>query len=192
MNNEFGTQLSTSYGYKSDDIKAIKEKFGNKYRQDKEFTVEQTRVSEDKAGADYKIVYKDSGKAVYVDVKRRFGSECKKYARHGAIEVALETLSVCPDAENKKVYGWLVDTKKITDYILYAFDKDVCDECYLFPYALLRKAFYNNYGTWNALYDKKRENNERKDGTKYQSEALFVPVNKVIDAVRDAFTSSGL
>lgn len=190
MNNQFSKQLPESYKYRSADIKLITDKFSNKYKDANKFTVEQTRVSEDKAGADYKIIFEGNGNPIYVDVKRRFGDECKKYARHGAIEVALETLSVCPDEHNPKIYGWLVDPKKITDYILYAFDKNVCDESYLFPYAMLRKAFFDNYEQWDRLYDKTRQNNTRDDGTKYQSEALFVPVNKVIDAVRDTFSGT--
>jgi len=179
--NDFDTQFAESYKHFSDDVRMIARFFP------RAVNIETTGIALDKQGADYVVSIgenKDGNiityKQIFVDVKRRLGTDCFKYSRHGELEIALETYSRI----DTKVPGWLVDVKKRTDYLLYVFDKSVCDTGYLFPYQMLRKALIDNYTDWKDKYDIKRQSS-RRGNTQYESECLFVPVSVAERAVMD-------
>ena len=175
--NDFNEQLETSYRYRDEDIRIIGEFFPL------HTSIIVATVAMDKAGADY-IVTMKGGKELNVDVKRRIGEDCKKYARHGEMELALETYSIVEDETHQKKYGWTVDPAKVTDYILYAFDRNVCDVCYIFPYQSLKQAFIRYFKEWKSTgYSIKQQDNGG-----YKSEAMFVPVSVLRNAIHSMET----
>jgi hypothetical protein len=67
--------------------------------------------------------------------------------------------------------------------ILYTFDRSEWDKYYLVPYQHLRMAFQCNYKTWAQKYPPRKQDNGA-----WKSEAMFVPVSVVLDAITAQMT----
>lgn len=144
----------------------------------------------DKIGVDY-IATLRGGAKVYVDAKTRERG-CSKYW-NGCPEVAIELWSVMPGGkyntlpERAKV-GWTLDEGKVTDMILYIWHTQDSEVAYLLPFQNLRMAARRNIKNWMLKYK-----NDIQDSGSWQSQAVFVPVNDVVQAIvatfRTAFVS---
>lgn len=130
-------------------------------------------------GVDY-IATLDGGAEIRIDGKAR---------RKGAVvngcepPLALELWSVCPENGNGGKPGWTCSRSTSVDMILYTFDPDECEKFYLIPFQHLRMAFQRNYRSWRETWRPRKQNNGA-----YRSEAMFVPANIVLDAVKDQMT----
>lgn len=148
-------------------------------------SVEKTSVDTDKQGVDY-IATLSGGAKIFIDAKTR-EKGASRYWKYGEPEIALELRSV---VETNKI-GWALSGASKAHYILYTFDPTDSEKFYMFPFQLLRKAFYENGRQWIHEYGKKTQTS---DG--WHSSAVFVPANTVLQAVSKAFvgglTESGL
>ena len=139
-------------------------------------SVKKTDVATDKTGVDYIATLKN-GAVVFVDAKTRT-SDCAKFWVQGEPELALEKWSIV----DKKV-GWTLSTSSAVDYILFTFDKEVCDRFFFIPFQLLRKAFLENGKKWQDKYGLKYQSSYS-CGRYWRSAAIFVPASVVVQAVR--------
>jgi len=131
-----------------------------------------------RAGIDY-IARLEGGGTVNIDSKGRTRGAAK-YWKTGQPELALEVWSVMPEAGKSGTPGWTFDTSKQTDMVLYHFD-DVPD-CYLIAFQSLRIAAVQNYADWHAKYCEPPQHSKRGD-TSWRSQAMFVPVDVVLEAI---------
>ena len=141
--------------------------------------IRKTDETIDKTGIDY-IATLRGGATINIDAKRR-EKGCSRYWQNGQPEIALEIYSVVPSEDNKGKTGWTLNEKSDVDLILYTFDKGDCDASYLIPFQHLRLAFIRNYIEWVTRFGVKTQKSEY-----WQSSAVFVPVNDVLDAIRKA------
>lgn len=133
----------------------------------------------DKIGVDY-IATLRGGAEVFIDVKTR-SKGCSRYWS-GSPEVAIELWSVMPGGKYKTASGkagWTVDESKVTDLVLYTFDEEDCTTAYLFPYQHLRIAARGMITQWIAQYKV-----DIQDSGGWESQAVFVPVDKVIESIQ--------
>jgi hypothetical protein len=140
--------------------------------------IRKTDEATDKTGIDY-IATLRGGAIVNIDAKRR-EKGCSKYW-DGQPEIALEKWSVVPDGNNKGKTGWTLNESASVDLILYTFDKTDCPASYLLPFQHLRLAFIEQYENWVERYGVKYQRNEG-----WKSCAVFVPIDKVLEAIRQA------
>lgn len=148
-------------------------------------SVETACTSLDKIGVDY-VAKLRRGAKVYVDAKTRERG-CSRYW-NGCPEVAIEIWSVMPLGKYKTPperakAGWTLDESKITDMILYIWHVQDSEIAYLLPFQNLRMATRKNIRNWMSKYK-----NDIQDSECWQSRAVFVPVNEVIQAVIATFT----
>ena len=140
--------------------------------------VQKTSEEIDKQGIDYVVTLKD-GAEVYIDVKTR-EKGASRYWKNNEPELAIECWSVCPAINSKGRPGWTFSQKSVVDYILYTFDISDSKLNYLFPFQLLRIASQKNYYLWRTTYKCARQSSYDWD-----SEAVFVPVSVVINAINN-------
>ena len=140
-------------------------------------SIEKTDEKTDKQGIDYVATLKNGAK-IYIDAKTR-EKGCSRYWR-GEPELAIETYSVIKEWNGIEIgnTGWTFKTDSDVDYILYTFPEKDCKEFFFIPFQLLRKAAIENYHLWKSKFPTKRQANKS-----YQSEAMFVPANVVLEAV---------
>jgi hypothetical protein len=162
-------------------------------------SVSQAHEATDRNGIDY-IATLRRGARVFIDAKTR-RSGCSKFwmadqSGKPIPEVALEKWSVMPGGRYRKrdgKVGWTLCEQKQTDFILYTFDRADSREVFLFAFQLLRIAFRRNIDLWFERFK-----NDIQDSGTWQSQAVFVPVDLVMDAVRSCShatvvrTSSGI
>lgn len=137
---------------------------------------------EEKVGVDYVATLR-GGAMVLIDEKTRRPG-CRRYWRHGQPEVALEIWSVRPEPERgiRGVAGWTLSESKVTDMVLYTWDPQDCQSCYLLPFQHLRMAFVKNFAHWRSLFDDPKQTT---DGGRYGSQTVLVPIDLVLDAIID-------
>ncbi len=140
--------------------------------------VRKTDAEQDKTGVDYIATLKN-GAEILIDAKTRT-ADCAKWWKNGEPEFALEVWSV----KGKKI-GWTLSTKTNVDYILYTFDRSVCDKFFFLPFQLLRKAFREYGRAWKEKYGLKTQYSNG-----WQSEAIFVPASVVLKAVGRAMVGT--
>lgn len=144
--------------------------------------VEEGNEIQDRNGIDF-VAHLRRGAEVFIDVKRR-EKGVSRYWTSGP-ELTIERWSVCPSDTMRGVLGWTLDERKQTDYVLYLFDRDDCDEAFLIPFQLLRLAYRNNGRDWHGAY---RVGRCSTDG-RYETESVFVPANVVLNAVGEEMRS---
>ena len=145
----------------------------------------------DLRGIDYVATLR-KGATLNIDVKRRekgVSAHWKALPLLGIIapepELTLEYWSVvpmprCPEGK----VGWTLDESKLTDYVLYVFDRADSDEAFLLPFQLLRMTFRRHVSTWRA--HNKIGVCESNGGTAnggWATESIFVPAWCVIEAI---------
>lgn len=145
----------------------------------------------DLKGVDY-IATLRGGAQVYVDAKMR-AVGCSRFWRGNPVEpeVAIEKWSVMPGGKFNtsraaSKAGWTLDENKVTDMILYVFDKSDCGTAYFIPFQSLRMAARRNIESWMYRYKVDIQESAR-HRMQWQSQAVFVPISTVISAVNDTF-----
>ena len=161
-------KLTFSQSKIDSDIQAIKKYFPQCV------AVEKTDVEIDRQGVDY-IATLRGGAKIFIDAKTR-EKGASRYWKHGVPEIALEIYSV---VEQKKI-GWTLSSSSKAHYILYTFDAADSEEFYMFPFQILRKAFYKNGRRWIDEYGQKTQASD-----KWHSSAVFVPANVVLQEVSE-------
>jgi hypothetical protein len=134
--------------------------------------VEKASSSDDKNGTDYWVTM-ISGARESVDVKVRekdFGQE----------DVALETWSKV----NTRI-GWTRDLKKRTDYILWLWKSS--GRWMLVPFPMLCHVFCKRWETWREEYKTRKQHTNNPDGSRWQSECVFVPKKVVWNEIYRTF-----
>lgn len=140
--------------------------------------IRKTDEATDKTGIDYVATLR-GGAVINIDAKRR-EKGCSRYWQNGQPEIALEIYSVVPSEYNKGKTGWTLNEKSNVDLILYTFDRNDCGSSYLIPFQHLRLAFIRNFNNWVNRYAVKTQNSGA-----WQSSAMFVPADDVLDAIRN-------
>ncbi len=144
--------------------------------------VPSTDVDMDKHGIDY-IATLRRGAQVFIDAKTRRES-CCKFWRNGE-EVAIEIWSVMPGGKfntplQTARIGWTLDESKVTDLILFTWNKSDCEFAYLLCFQTLRIAARKYLKCWMETFGTKLQ----RSGT-WESQAVFVPIRTVLDAMID-------
>lgn len=134
----------------------------------------------DKAGVDWVATLR-RGAQVLIDCKSRRPG-CSRYWRQGP-ELALETWSVCPGGKfgiekSKSKVGWTLCERKTVDLILFKFDPSDCRDVFLVCFQLLRIAFRNHHADWTGRFKVDTQDNGR-----FESRAVFVPADVVLQAI---------
>jgi hypothetical protein len=148
-----------------------------------------TDIGMDKLGVDFVATLR-GGAEVYIDAKCRTAG-CSRYWR-GEPEVAIEKWSVMPGgkfgtSQQAARTGWTLDEGKITDLVLYTFDPTDCPVAYLLPFQHLRMAARRRINEWMREHkDDIQQSSE--GGRHWQSQAVFVPVSKVVAAIEETFS----
>lgn len=145
--------------------------------------VKKTDAAYDKRGIDYIVTLK-SGAKIGVDVKTR-EKGCSRYWENGP-EIALETWSQkWPDYEDRQnKVGWTIDTNKRCHYVMFKFDPSDSTIVYILPFQQLNMAFRRNKDVWYSTYHHAYQTQAQAN---YESECIFVPVDVVIEAVKNEF-----
>ncbi len=117
-----------------------------------------------KQGAD-KIIKFINGKQLLIDEKKR---------RVDYGDILLEEWS---NYEERKI-GWVADTNKKTDYIVYAIMPS--KKVYLLPYNLLQMVWVKNYKKWKTTYGVLFAKNPN-----YRTSNIPIPVNILLDSIRN-------
>lgn len=143
----------------------------------------------DDNGIDY-IATLRRGAIVNIDVKTREAG-CSRYWRNNQPELAIEIWSVMPDGifatpRHKAKAGWTIDEKKSTDLVLYTFDASDTNLAFLLPFQSLRMAARRMINKWMKEFkvDVQRSNRGQ---LQWQSQAVFVPAQIVINAIDQTF-----
>lgn len=148
-------------------------------------SVEISTESTDRNGIDY-IATLRKGARIFIDAKTR-SQGCSRFWKVDANglkhpEIALELWSVKPNGKYKRTegkVGWTLCEKKQTDMILYTFDETDCRDVFLFSFQLLRMVFRRNCKEWMETFKV-----DVQDSGKWESQAVFIPVSVVFDAIR--------
>jgi hypothetical protein len=168
---DFDRKLAFSMGEREDvDVDIIRQAIAGCV------TVRKTDPEIDRLGVDYMAVLR-GGTVIGIDAKAR-EKGASRFWKHGEPELALETWSVVGAGRWKGKCGWTLSESSRADYILFTFDAEDSDRFYLLPFHQLRTAFRRHYPTWAKRYQKKRQYSNG-----WESEAIFVPVSVVLDAV---------
>jgi hypothetical protein len=140
-------------------------------------SVEIALTEMDRLGIDY-IASLRGGAQVYIDAKAR-DVGCSQWWK-GEPELALEDWSVVRENGNPGKVGWTLDESKQTNLVLFTFDPEDTQLCYLVSFQLLRVAFRRNYNPWLRQY---KQDTQQSPG--WRSHCVFVPVSVVFDAICD-------
>jgi hypothetical protein len=148
-------------------------------------TVEKNNVDGNDKGVDY-IATLRRGTQVLIDAKTR-QKGCSRFWKSGP-ELAIEIFSVIPGGKfntpkERAKAGWTFDESKLTDMILYTFDPSDSMIAYLLPFQSLRLAAVKSYKTWMECCKV-----DTQTSGSWQSQAVFVPAEFVIDAIKETFT----
>lgn len=188
INDERVYDFQDSYAFsvgtaEQDDMKTIKNLISNCA------VVERCTTQEDRNGNDYRARLV-GGAEILIDVKSRRAG-CSKYWKDWP-DVPIETWSVMPGGvystpECQAKIGWTLCQKKQTDYILFKFHPSDSMRVFLVSYQLLRMAAQRFVEHWRGLY-KPWPQSTSGNGIKWQSEAIFVPINVVYAAIIEVST----
>lgn len=144
--------------------------------------VTEASLEMDKKGADY--IAKLRGNAeVYIDAKTRTKG-CSKFWKNEP-ELAIERWSVLPEKGKNGKTGWTLDENKITDLVLYTFDKSDSNNAYLVSFQTLRIASARNINAWYKKYKV-----DTQSSGEWKSQAVFVPVSIVFESMQAAQSTS--
>lgn len=139
----------------------------------------------DVQGVDY-IATLRRGAEVYIDAKTRTKG-CSRYWRFGEPELAIEKWSVMPaQACPQGKTGWTLDEAKVTDMVLYTFDKADSPYAYLLPFQSLRMAARRMIEVWMQIYKVDRQTSNQ-SGRTYHSQAVLVPASVVFAAIESTY-----
>lgn len=139
----------------------------------------------DVQGVDY-IATLRRGAEVYIDAKTRTKG-CSRYWRFGEPELAIEKWSVMPaQACPQGKTGWTLDEAKVTDMVLYTFDKSDSPYAYLLPFQSLRMAARRMIEVWMQIYKVDRQTSNQ-SGRTYHSQAVLVPASVVFAAIESTY-----
>ena len=136
--------------------------------------VEQANLSDDMSGIDYWVTL-ESGRRLGIDTKVRTEDWRKRF---NIDDVALETHSKIERDEKGNVtaggkIGWTRNVKKKTDYILFIWDETGRYLCLPFPW--LCNIFTENWEQWSKMYKRRSQFSKGLDGSRWESECVFVP-----------------
>jgi len=135
-----------------------------------------TDEATDRLGIDY-IAMLRRGAKVNIDAKAR-AAGCSAHWSHSEPELALERWSVLPVNGTKGKTGWTLSESSNVDMILFTFDPQDTEECFLVGFQHLRMAFRRNLRRWfNRFF------NDKQDSGTWGSECVFVPASVVMDAI---------
>lgn len=133
------------------------------------------------------------GTEVNIDVKTREAG-CSRYWRNNRAEpeLAIEKWSVMPHGEyntppERAKAGWTIDESKATDMILYTFAPSDSDTAFLLPFQSLRLAARRMINLWMSRFKVDVQRSHR-NGSRWQSQAVFVPASEVILAIETTFS----
>jgi hypothetical protein len=151
---------------------------------------EPTLEAADRNGIDFVATLR-RGARIYIDSKTRKPG-CSKFWKmtdgKKEPELALEKWSVLPGGKyrvkNGKV-GWTLCEQKQTDMIFFSYPPEDCRTVFLLPFQLLRIAFRKHLPEWQDRFKV-----DVQDSGTWQSEAVFVPVGCVMDAIRKVSQST--
>lgn len=135
----------------------------------------------DRQGVDYVVRFVNGGE-VYVDVKTREPG-CARFWKHGEPELALELWSKRPNGKylvprDRARIGWTIDPAKRCHYVLFTYSAIDSEAAFLLPFMQLREAVFANGANWKQWFNVKVQ-----DSGSWESEAVFVPVGHVLDAI---------
>ncbi len=138
-------------------------------------------------GVDYVATLR-KGAEILIDAKTRSAGCSKFWFPSGRPELALEFWSVMPDGKfntpkDSAKTGWTLAEDKQTDLILFKFDPSDSQTVYLVSFQLLRMAFRANANEWRQRFKLDVQESSR-NGSGWQSEAVFVPATEVYEAMR--------
>jgi hypothetical protein len=134
-------------------------------------------LEQDRNGTDYVATLR-GGATVNIDAKRRDRGASRFW--NGEPDLALEDWSVVPINGARGKAGWTLDESKETDLVLFMFDPEDTNECFLMAFQLLRVAFRRNHSEWISRYKDAFQRNPS-----WRSHCIFVPVSTVLDAIRE-------
>lgn len=179
MNYNFCERLAFSKGVRSvDDLQTIQDILPGCV------IVVASSPEQDRRGVDYVAALR-GGAEVLIDAKTRERG-CSRFWL-GEPELAIEKWSICPSPSHQRKVGWTLDEAKITDMILYIWDRSDTDIAYLVGFQTLRIAARQNINEWFSRYVSGRQRNVDERGNfKYHSEAVFVPASEVMRAMTQA------
>lgn len=147
----------------------------------------------DDKGIDF-IATLRGGSLVNIDVKTREPG-CSRYWRNklNEPELAIEKWSVMPGGEydikpHRARAGWTIDESKKTDMILYTFHPSDSTIAFLLPFQSLRMASRRMLVHWLKRFKVDVQRSSR-GGSKWQSQAVFVPASEVINAIETTFST---
>ena len=139
----------------------------------------------DKKGVDYVATLR-RGAEVFIDAKTRQRG-CSRFWR-GEPEVAIELWSVMPGGKYGVTCGktgWTLDEAKITDAVLYTFDRSDCQTAFLLPFQHLRMAARRMIRTWFNRFKV-----DIQDSGTWESQAVFVPISEVLAAIKSTYSAN--
>jgi len=129
-----------------------------------------TDLTKQRQGID-RVLYLSNGRTLYIDEKKR----AREYS-----DILLEYTS----AKERNTPGWIEKDLAI-DYLAYGFMQS--QRCYLFPWAMLRRAWTQYGDTWKAKY---KEVVARTQVSNFTYQTLSVPVP--IDVLRRAVSTAAV
>ena len=165
MTNIFEQNLKWSNGQAKDDIALLRSYYSEAAQ------IQRADESLDKKGVDY-VVTLQSGKNIYIDVKRRVAGSSIYWKNKSDPELAIEIES------NEHKTGWLFNLDYLTDKVLYIFDKADSDTTVLMDYRKLRTITTELKDFWSKTFGEKTQKNSNA-GNYYQSKCLFIPVSEL-------------
>ena len=136
------------------------------------------------AGVDY-VARLRRGAEVLIDSKTR-SRGCRRFWTNDEPELALEVWSVRPGGkfhirEGNQKTGWTLCEAKKVDLILFKFHPEDFCQVYLVSFQLLRMAFRRNFTAWRKAF-----RTDVQSSSRWESECVFVPVNAVFEAMKNA------
>lgn len=118
---------------------------------------------------------------VNVDIKRRQRGSRKYWNRGWEPDLALEHWSVLPENGFAGKIGWTLNESSITDLVLFTFDAEDTNNCYLLGFQPLRIAFRRHFYEWRDRFGGVKE--QSSNGRKWKSAAICVPATAVLDGI---------
>lgn len=177
---EFAERLAFSRGVRErTDVETLRRMIAGCER------VEPTSSADDRKGVDY-WAHVRGGRPLGIDAKAREAG-AGRYWVNGEPDLALERWSIVPDhARPRGVPGWTIDPAKLTDMVLFTFDPQDTDLCYLLGLPQLRLTFLRFRHRWRDRgYRYAAQTTNRNGRSAYRSACLFVPAGVVLDGMRE-------
>lgn len=173
---DFGAKLRTSKGSRSEsDAETLRMMFRNAE------AVIPSEEALDRQGVDYVVRFQGGGE-IYVDVKTREPG-CSRFWKHGEPELALELWSVKEGGkygtpQDRRRFGWAIDATKRCHYVAFMFCPADTEAVFVLPFMQLREAVFANGANWKQWFPVHTQ-----DSGSWESQAVFVPVGHVIEAI---------